>query len=273
MKKLNILSLGGGVQSSVIFHMALRDEFPEKLDCAIFADTGFEPKAVYENMETLVALGKENGIPVYVVQLGNIREDTIARSRGESNRVAMIPWYVFGKDGKPSTIIRQCTSDYKINMIEKKTRELLGLQPRQRWKEENGFVNMWIGISTDEAHRMKDGRKKYIDNVYPLIDWRRMSRIGCYEYAAKIGIEEPPKSACICCPFHNNRAWDEMKQKRPDEFQQAVDFEREIQKQGLPNLKGMPFLHRSLVPLDQVSFIDKSQPSLFGEECEGVCGV
>ncbi len=42
-KALVVLSLGAGVQSSTMAIMAANGELP-KPDCAIFADTGYEPK-------------------------------------------------------------------------------------------------------------------------------------------------------------------------------------------------------------------------------------
>ena len=45
---LNVLSLGAGVQSSTLALMAAHGEIEPMPDCAIFADTGDEPKAVYE---------------------------------------------------------------------------------------------------------------------------------------------------------------------------------------------------------------------------------
>jgi len=44
---LRILSLGAGVQSSTLALMIAKGEIP-MVDCAIFADTMGEPKAVYE---------------------------------------------------------------------------------------------------------------------------------------------------------------------------------------------------------------------------------
>jgi hypothetical protein len=38
-------------------------------------------------------------------------------------------------------------------------------------------------------------------------------------------------------------------------------------------LKGMPFLHDSLVPLDQVVFDSGKGKHKFVNECEGMCGV
>ena len=45
-----ILSLGAGVQSSTLALMAVRGEI-EMPEAAIFADTGAEPKSVYEYLD------------------------------------------------------------------------------------------------------------------------------------------------------------------------------------------------------------------------------
>ena len=45
-RKLVVISLGAGVQSSTMALKAGCGEFPRP-DCAIFADTGYEPKSVY----------------------------------------------------------------------------------------------------------------------------------------------------------------------------------------------------------------------------------
>ena len=49
----NIISLGAGVQSSVMALMAAKGEITPMPDCAIFADTGWEPKRVYEWLDWL----------------------------------------------------------------------------------------------------------------------------------------------------------------------------------------------------------------------------
>ena len=63
---LRILSLGAGVQSSVVLLMSERGELP-KLDHAIFADTGDEPKSVYEYLQYLKSICKT---PIHVVSRG-----------------------------------------------------------------------------------------------------------------------------------------------------------------------------------------------------------
>ena len=81
-KALVVISLGAGVQSSTMAIMAANGELP-KQDCAIFADTGYEPKAVYRYLEFLK---KILPYPVYVVSKGNIRDDMIA-ARGTTDFV------------------------------------------------------------------------------------------------------------------------------------------------------------------------------------------
>ena len=61
-------------------------------------------------------------------------------------------------------------------------------------------------------------------------------------------------------------------------FARAVQFEKDMQQAALPDqaLVLKPFLHRSCQPLSQVDFrtdAEFGQGDLFGNECEGVCGV
>ena len=43
---IRIISLGAGVQSTVMALMAAKGEITPMPDCAIFADTGYEPEGV-----------------------------------------------------------------------------------------------------------------------------------------------------------------------------------------------------------------------------------
>ncbi len=63
---IDVLSLGAGVQSTCVLLMSCRGVLP-KLDCAVFADTGWEPKAVYDHLEWLKGEAERAGIPVHVV--------------------------------------------------------------------------------------------------------------------------------------------------------------------------------------------------------------
>src|SRR5512142_213642 len=72
MQPLRIISLGAGVQSTALLLLALHGEVAA--DAAIFADTGWEPAAVYAHLERLRALAAARGFPIHVVRNGDIRD-------------------------------------------------------------------------------------------------------------------------------------------------------------------------------------------------------
>lgn len=95
---IEALSLGAGVQSSVLLMLSAAGILP-KLDVAIFADTGWEPKAVYEHLNRLEAeVAKPAGIPIIRVSVGNIRDDAL----DPEHRFASMPLFVYG----PPTTVR-----------------------------------------------------------------------------------------------------------------------------------------------------------------------
>jgi hypothetical protein len=77
---LRCLSLGAGIQSSTVLLLACEGVIPG-FDVALFADTGWEPRAVYENLARLRAHAAKFGIPVRTVSAGNTAEvEQIVRS-------------------------------------------------------------------------------------------------------------------------------------------------------------------------------------------------
>jgi hypothetical protein len=244
--------------------MAARGELPRP-DCAIFADTQFEPKAVYAHLDWLEA---QLPFPVYRVTEGSICDDHLAGRNSTGQRFSSMPLYSANGMGR-----RQCTREYKIHPIRRKIRELIGLKQGQH-APKSVVVNQWIGISTDEAARMKPSQDVWIENTWPLID-AGMARHDCSRWFEKrYPGRALTKSACIACPFHNDGLWREMKQADPESFQQAVDFDARIRGSGKSGQQ--QFVHRSCQPLDQVDFRnleDRGQLNFFNNECEGMCGV
>ena len=266
-KTLTVISLGAGVQSSTMAIMAAKGDFPP-VDCAIFADTGYEPKAVYTYLEFLK---KILPYPVYLVEKGNIRDDMLA-AKGTTNFV-VAPFFTQNKiTGKKGMVMRQCTNDYKIQPIRTKIRELCNVKKGKHFPKDK-YVEQWIGISTDEAGRMKPARDKYILNRHPLIE-AKMSRQDCIDYLKKEKIPLPEKSACIVCPYHNDAYWHFMKTERPSEFADAVDFDKQVRNISRKEDEQL-YAHRSCKPLDEVEFNkkeDDKQLDMFNNECEGMCG-
>lgn len=116
----------------------------------------------------------------------------------------------------------------------------------------------------------------WILNRFPLIE-NGMSREDCKRWMKDRGYPEPPKSACVFCPYHNNAMWRDMKNNNPEEFAKAVAYERDLEDKAkaIVHLKSKEYLHESRAPLDQVDFSNPndSQLNLFENECEGMCGV
>lgn len=78
---LKILNLGAGVQSTTVLRMSISGELP-KLDHAIFADTGWEPKEVYKHLEKLKKECKKAKIQFHVVTCGRSIYDDAFNSYG-----------------------------------------------------------------------------------------------------------------------------------------------------------------------------------------------
>lgn len=253
------LSLGAGVQSTALLILSEHDRNFPRADVAIFADTQDEPAWVYSH---LAFLKNWSTIPIEVVTAGKLSNDKFLR----------IPAFTANGDGSESMIHRQCTGEYKLVPIQRKVRELLGLKPRQRAGAKKATA--LIGISLDEAHRMKPSRVPYIENTYPLVD-AGIRRDECIRIIKKAGVPVPRKSACVFCPYHDNAYWRDLKENFPEEFAVAVAYDKRIRNSTRAGERLPAFLHRSLKPLDEVDVSDpyKDQGELFGNECEGMCGV
>lgn len=268
MTPVHILSLGAGVQSSTLALMAARGVVTPMPELAIFADTGWEPRGVYA---WLSWLEKQLPYPVLRVSAGDIRADQLGKSSGV--RSASLPYFTAGANGDRGGMVRrQCTAEYKIEPIEQFIRrEILGLKPRQRAAKHVQVVQ-WRGISADEIYRVKPSHVPWMEVRYPLALELSMTRPDCLLWMERNGYPMPPRSACIGCPFHSNHEWRDMRDNRPEEWADAVEFDAAIRRVG--GLRGDSYLHRSRVPLSVAPIDDNpGQLDMWNNECEGMCGV
>jgi len=283
-KPFNSLSLGAGVQSSTLLLMSCRGELP-RLDAAIFADTGWEPKNVYANLyDFLIPEATKAGIPVYVVnRWGNIRENHLkakfreTKQSGEHRYQIDMPVFSLRADGSKGITTRKCTSEYKIKIINRKLRSLLGYQPRQRIPA--GSVVQWLGISTDELRRARISKDRWIDFWYPLIEDKRMNRQECRAWLSEhYPDRHVPRSACVGCPFHSNAEWRDLRDNDPEAWADAVEFDKQLRDLDAGKDKGLSgklYLHADCVPLDEVdlSTDEERGQGNWLNECAGICGV
>ena len=283
MEPLKILSLGAGIQSSTLLLMSLKGELP-KLDHAICADTGWEPQEVYDHLEWLKPLAEAGGIPLHVVSNGNIKEISVRGfvegKEGLGQRYATMPLRILNPDGSEGIIRRQCTTEFKIVPIERFIKkEILGLKHRAHWPKEI-VVDQWFGISSDEIIRIRTPAEKWKRNIYPLCNLpetylpKTFSRQSCVAWLGENYPDQPmPRSACIGCPYHDNKTWRDLRDRRPDEWKDAVEVDKQI-RHG-KGMKGEGYLHRSLKPLAEADLGDELDQGMFAgfrEECLGYCG-
>jgi hypothetical protein len=276
MKKLRILSLGAGVQSSTLALMIEKGEI-ENVSAAIFADVKGEPKAVYDWLNYLKK--QITKFPIYIVSYRDLKQDILDASKGEF-KAFTAPFYTKNLEtGKKGMLRRQCTADYKIKPVLKKIRELLGLKKGEKRKE-GTEVELLMGISKDEVQRMKINPIKYIKNIYPLID-KDFRRTHCLTWMEKNNYPKPPRSACTFCPFHSAKEWLEIKNNK-EEWDEVVALDKAIRTQerfkeknkGSATLKDELYLHSSCKPIDEIDFDPQTdQLDLFNNECEGMCGI
>lgn len=250
-RTLRVLSLGAGQQSSSLLLMSALGKLP-KLDLVVFADTGWERQVTYDHLDRLEAAATDAGIPFRRVSIGRLRDEVLASG--------FVPMPVFGTWGGKRVTFRQgCTRNFKIRPIRQVIREFAG--PLAGLK-----VELWLGISFDETFRLKPSPISYIEHAYPLVDMR-WTRTDCQRFLAEHGYGDTPRSSCIGCPYKSIGQWREMQRDAPEEWADAVAFDEAMRSRPEPM-----FLHSSLKPLP-LAVLGPDQGDLFGEECEGHCGV
>ena len=277
------LSLGAGVQSSVLALLLSRSDprlvelgYP-KPDVAVFADTGWEPEYVYRHLNWLE---EELDYPLIRVSDGSLKTN-LKRGRTVSGHSFVdVPLFTRAENGKKGMLRRQCTTHYKIKPIYREIRARAGGK-RGRPFPKDTHAEMWLGISLDEAARMKPSREAWVKHRWPLVDIG-MTRRGCIEwFASEYPGRHLPRSACVICPYRSDEHWLELKDSEPASYEEAVKFDRWLRSSTKTPVRklldGRPYLHAARRPLASVvsdlETGDMNGTNHFNNECEGHCGV
>lgn len=287
----HILSLGAGVQSTMLALLSHRQDVPEyvpKFDAAIFADTQEEPREVYRHLNWLAAEVKKS-FPIIIATNGRLGDDII---NGDHNgRVASIPAFTTDIEGQPTGIIRrQCSSEYKTNVIDRTVKQqILGAAKRQRIKDV--VVHYYIGLSAEEGQRVhgRNGRPGVKDRIesapwrkahFPLYDMF-LNRKQILAWLEDKVPHVTPRSACSFCPFHSDKEWQHVKDTDPEGWARSIEIDEAL-RNGAAMARGLDqklYLHKSCVPLRDVVLKPKEENDMQGElnfsvlECEGMCGL
>lgn len=253
---MKVLSLGWGIQSFTLAAMAALGEI-EKPDVAIHADTLNERSDTYRFAADWTPWLESKGVRVVTVDnpVGSMW-DILAERNGQ----AFAPFYTLSEGGKKGALLRSCTGRWKI-------------VPMRRWLQANRNdepIEQWLGITTDEATRMKPSDVKYITNRWPLIELG-MNREDCVNnWLENKGLEVPPRSACTFCPYHDTEEWRSLEEIDMQDATRIDEAIRDIR----PGFR--TFVHPARVPLSEVDLRteqEKGQLSLWDDECAGICGI
>lgn len=241
MAELTVLSMGWGVQTWTLAAMMALDEIP-RTDYIVFADTTHESELTYQFIREWEPWLGEHGLNTVRVQ--GKRTNVVREDWSDS---VLIPAYtVSHKDGSNGQVRRQCTHDWKITPIRHWVREYLSengipLSP--------GVVELQMGISLDEWHRMKDSDVQYIQHRYPLVDLR-MKRADCIYWLGQHALPVPPKSACTFCPYRSINSWKEQKRRGGTDWDESLEVDKAIRNKR-DTQHGLLYIHSARKPLEE----------------------
>lgn len=244
-----VWSCGGGTQSGAIATLIRLGKLPRP-DFAFMTDTGRERRSTWPfvdgfirpalsqvGLELRIIKSEENGASLDVVYISESGEQTV-----------LLPgWTTMGPLG-PGKLSPFCSGKWKRDVAERYMRSI-GIERARNW----------IGISRDEARRIRAQHRPWLELWYPLIFKVPMTRDMCVSLIREQGwVGQIPHSACYMCPNHSDAEWIDMKINWPEDFLAACELEAETR------LKDRNFyLHPSCVPLAEVDFF--SQTTMFAE--------
>lgn len=256
-----VWSCGGGTQSIAIAALIIQGKLP-KPDLSVIVDTEREKSSTWEYYDSVLKPELANvGIELHRVAKSQFATVDLYSVNDEH---MLLPAYTTINrklNGDPGKLSPFCSGEWKFRTVE-------------RWLRTQGIKKSrrWIGFSYDESKRINKmvRGQDFKDGLvwFPLVLGVAMRRDDCVKIVTDMGWPDPPRSACWMCPNQGDAEWRELKEKYPDDFQQACDLEDMVRERD-PHA----FLHSSCVPLRDVDFAER--PGLFTErECSsGMCFI
>jgi hypothetical protein len=271
---LRAISNGLGIQSLTMIYLADRGLIGPRPSVAINGDPDDEQTSAKDNLRFLLSDNtRPRDIDVIVRQDASLKQEFDDAIAGKRKRFSNPPFFIRKPDGSRGILTRGCTQDYKIRPVRRELRKLLGKSPRARMGKDP-IVELWIGITRDEAHRAAPSHMPWIYNRHPLLEigW---SRRDCERWLKKEFGQSFGRSGCIRCPFRSDYEWAVMQRDYPDDFEEAC-LADEAARHGLPGVEFPAFIHDSLEPLRSIDFshvfVDGDMFG-WGNACGGACGT
>lgn len=240
--KTEVWACGGGTQSGAIATLIRLGKLPRP-DIAFMTDTGRERSTTWPFVNDFI----RPALASVGLELQIIKAADFARIDVYWNDTILLPGYtdISGSVGKLSPF---CSGKWKRDVAERFLRSV-GVETCRNW----------IGISRDEARRIRAQHRNWLELWYPLIFEVPVTRAQCVELIQAQGWNRQiPHSSCYMCPNHSDAEWIDMKLNCPDDFLAACALEAETRIMD-PHF----FLHPACVPLADVDFF--AQNTMFSE--------
>ena len=243
-----VMSYGGGKQTVAMVTLVLEGKL-QKPDVIVMADTGREVQTTFEYLNSIVQPAlKAIGLQVEIAGHEYSHHDLY--KSGD----LLLPTFTrqSGSVGKMPTF---CSDEWKQRVI-------------RRWLRERGVndTDVWLGISLDEAERMKSSGLNWYRHVYPLIEITPMHRSQCVTQIQKFGWEVPNKSRCYMCPNQSALAWKDLKRRNDGDFEKAAQLENEVRQKDQH-----VYFHPLAIPLEQAVEQSELQTDMFDGCDSGYC--
>lgn len=221
-RKIRILSYGGGVDSFAMLVRAVqRNELP---DMVIFADVTDRNRvdpgewpATYSHIER---------VAIPYCEAHNIRFVWLHTDQSPIRGHRSLYAYLRSLNAMVGRMSRLCTVAAKVERV---AAFVAAEYP-------NTTVEMWIGFEAGEEdraakdpHAIGSPSKRAVKtsrrvSLFPLIE-EGLCRCRCIAAIREAGLEVPPGSACMFCPFSSKGDFVRLASEEPPRFSQVVSLE------------------------------------------------
>ena len=232
-------SFGGGVQSVAIAALVKLGRLPMP-DLIVISDTGREVESTWATCDLMRSRGFKIEVATHdlaTVDLYSGNGDLLIPAYTTRDGAGMLPGF--------------CSNEWKQRVV-------------RRWLRARGVESckLWLGISVDEAHRMKPSGVDWLEHVYPLID-EMVTRAECMRLISSVGWESPGKSRCWMCPYQSQGEWRSLSS---GDLAKAEALDEAIRLKD-PSV----YIHRAKMPLGEAMKLENQQTSMFDVCDSGQC--
>ena len=204
-----ILSFSGGKDSTFLGMELIRRKY--RFDEAVFFDTGWETKEMYEHIEKCKKIFEEHGVKFVTLHPENSFDYMMFECPHTSR-----------KDGVTRYGYHWCGGNCRWGTHEK-------LVVLDKYAKQNKDVIVYIGIAADETERLEKERSEY--TRFPLADWGTTEAEclqGCYDAGFDWGgmYEHLDRLSCKFCKNKNLKELRNIRKHYPEWWEELKDYQR-----------------------------------------------